>query len=408
LPADVKIAELRGACPGAPGAVRFTCQTRAQGKSEGKGEGIVMGWREVTDRTDYTYQLRLTDLKPDTVYQYEIMTAGPGGQPVHKSLRGRFQTAPPADRHADVTFTVISCQGYKDLDHPDGYHIYPAMAALQPHFFVPTGDNVYYDNDDFPANTVALARHHWHRMHGLPRHVAFHLQTPGYWEKDDHDTLSDDCWPTLNAKKMRPLTFADGLAIFREQVPMGEKTYRTVRWGKDLQIWLTEGRDFRSPNSAPDGPDKTIWGREQKDWLVKTLLASDATWKILISPTPIVGPDRVGKRDNHSNASFRHEGDEFRAWVKKHLPENFFVVCGDRHWQYHSAHPETGLHEFGTGAASDAHAGGSPGEDRKYHRFHRVKAGFVSVRVTREKGQSILVFRHHDVHGKVVHEHRVG
>ena len=45
---------------------------------------------------------------------------------------------------------------------------------------------------------------------------------------------------------------------------MGEQTYRTFRWGKDLQIWLVEGRDFRSPNNMPDGPDKTIWGAEQK------------------------------------------------------------------------------------------------------------------------------------------------
>ena len=256
------------------------------------------------------------------------------------------------------------------------------------------------------ANTIALARHHWHRMHGLPRHVAFHLQTPGYWEKDDHDTLSDDCWPTLNPKKMLPLTFTDGLAIFREQVPMSEKTYRSVRWGKALQVWMTEGRDFRSPNNAHDGPDKSIWGKEQKEWLLTTLRQSDADFKVLVSPTPLVGPDRPKKSDNHSNAAFRHEGDEFRQWAMKNLPKNFFVVCGDRHWQYHSVHPQTGLHEFGTGAASDPHAGGTPGEDKNYHRFHRVKGGFVSVTVRRVKNMSTIVFRHHDVMGKVVHEYQ--
>ena len=84
--------------------------------------------------------------------------------------------------------------------------------------------------------------------------------------------------------------------------------YRTVRWGKDLEVWLVEGRDFRSPNNMPDGPDKSIWGGEQKEWLKKTLLASDATFKILVSPTPIVGPDRGNKADNHANSRVRSRG----------------------------------------------------------------------------------------------------
>ena len=51
---------------------------------------------------------------------------------------------------------------------------------------------------------------------------------------------------------MLPLTFRDGLALFREQVPVGPRPYRTFRWGRHVQIWLTEGRDFRSPNTLAD------------------------------------------------------------------------------------------------------------------------------------------------------------
>ena len=148
------------------------------------------------------------------------------------------------------------------------------------------------------------------------------------------------------------LTFEEGLRIFREQVPMGERTYRTFHWGKTLQIWLVEGRDFRSPNNMPDGPQKTIWGAEQKQWLQRTLVESDADWKILVSPTPIVGPDRDNKHDNHSNPDFAHEGREFREWVKANVADSFFNINGDRHWQYHSVHPETGLHEFRPGGGA--------------------------------------------------------
>lgn len=390
-----------GACPGAAGRVRLRYGTR-----EDLADARETPWVDVTLKTDFTHQFRLADLTSATVYHYSAHTTGPGGTPKHASLRGRFSTAPSPRDFVDLTFAAITCRAYKDIDHKDGFHIYEAMAKLNPKFITPNGDNVYYDGEDPRATTIPVARYHWNRMYGMSRHINFHLQVPGYWTKDDHDCLANDCWPGVKPKLMLPLTFEDGLRLFREQVPMGDTTYRTFRWGKGLQIWLVEGRDYRSPNTMKDGPNKTIWGADQKKWLKETVLASDADWKVLITPTPIVGPDRPNKNDNHANAAFAHEGDEMRRWFAQQVPNNFFVICGDRHWQYHSVHPKTGVHEFCCGAASDPHAGGSPGEDPKWHRFHRVKGGFLSVAVARPGAQSTITFRLHDVFGKVLYEYQ--
>lgn len=383
---------LEGACPGAPGRVRVRYGTR-----EDLADARETDWAEVTAATDFSHQHLLTGLKPATVYHYAAETAGPAGTPRHTALSGRFETALPADSRTDITCCVLTCQMYNDLDHVDGFHIYPAMAKLDPKFVAFTGDNVYYDSEEPRAVTAELARYHWQRMYSLPRHVELLRRVTTYWEKDDHDTVNDDSWP---GRSMGQLTFAQGQEIFRQQVPMSASIFRTFRWGKDLQIWLTDGRDFRSPNDMPDGPQKTIWGAAQKQWLKQTVKASDATWKVLISPTPLVGPDRSNKNDNHANNGFRHEGDEIRAWFKENVPDNLFTVCGDRHWQYHSVHPQSGLNEFAVGPASDQHAGGSPGLDKTYHRFHRVLGGFLSIRV---HGGSIL-FQHRDVQGTVVYE----
>jgi alkaline phosphatase D len=391
----VPVDKLEGACPGAPGRVRVR-----YGAKEDLSDARATDWAEVTEATDFIHKFRLTELKPAAVYHYATDTTGPGGAPVHGALRGRFETAPAAVTSAEVRFCVMTCQGYPDRGHPDGHDIYPAMLAVGPRFAVLTGDLVYYDNDPPRAVTPRLARYHWERMFSLPRLLEFNRQVAAYWLKDDHDTLDNDSWP---GRKAGELTFAEGQAIFRRQTPMGGgPAYRTFRWGRDLQVWFTDGRDHRSPNNTPDGPGKTIWGAEQKAWFRKTVKESTATWKVLISPTPLVGPDRKGKNDNHSNAGFAHEGDELRGWLKETVPENFFVVCGDRHWQYHSVHPKTGLNEFSVGAASDEHAGGSPGENKDYHRFHRVKGGFLSVAA----GPAGIVFRHHDVRGAVVYERK--
>lgn len=402
LPRDTKIDNLRGACPGAPGRVRLRYSTSAD-----LADARSTDWQAVAADTDFTHQFRLAELQPATTYYYAAEGADPAGREQEQPLRGQFQTAPRADDFADVTFTVITCMMYRDLDHADGFHMFPAMAQLTPKFCVATGDNVYYDSDDVRVNSIDLARHHWHRMAALPRHRDFYLRVPGYWEKDDHDAYFNDCWPTMRVKSVLPFTFEQGLQVYREQVPMSRLPYRTFRWGQGLQIWLVEGRDYRSPNTMKDGPEKTIWGAEQKKWLKDSLLASTAVFKVLISPTPIVGPDRKNKSDNHCNDAFQHEGDEMRSFLQKNLPERFITVNGDRHWQYHSVHPEKGVHEFGCGPASDIHASGSPGLNKEYHRFHRVMGGFLSISVARRGQQNALTVRHHDVRGQVVYEHRI-
>jgi alkaline phosphatase D len=395
---ETRIEDLEGACPGAPGRVRLLVSTR-----DDLRKARPTRWLDVSPTADFTAQFPLTGLKPDTVYFYAAETAGHTGS-MHDPLTGTFRTAPRPRDPASVSFTMTTCQKYSQLDHNEGFHIYDSMLRLSPHFFISAGDIVYYDSDDPRATTPELARYHWQRMFSFPRHMRLLQNVPGYWAKDDHDTLTDDTWPTQPQGPEMKLTFEQGLGIFREQVPMGPRTYRTFRWGKTLQIWLVEGRDFRSPNPMPDGPEKTIWGVAQKEWLKRSLLASDADWKILVSPTPIVGPDRTNKRDNHSNLSFAHEGREFREWARAHLGESFFNINGDRHWQYHSVHPETGTHEFSVGAASDSHAGGSPGFDPRFHRFHLVKGGFLHVETARAGRESHIHFRLRNVLGGVTYQ----
>jgi len=58
------------------------------------------------------------------------------------------------------------------------------------------------------------------------------------------------------------------------------------------------------------------------------------SFKVIISPTPLVGPDDAAVE------------------VKGGL---VVLICGDRHWQYHSIHPNR-FHEFSCGALTEANA----------------------------------------------------
>lgn len=391
--------ELQGSVPGSPGRVRLKYDSNVN-----FFDPVITDWVEVGAEADFTHHFRLSGLEPATAYYFEVETGDLDGKTLHKSLNGRFETAPPEDAYQTVAFTAVTGQANRDHDDPEGFKIYRSMLELAPKFIVPTGDTVYYDSDAPLVTSLELARFHWHRMYSFPTLRRFHLSVTGYWEKDDHDSYHNDNWPGMSRDYMGTFDWDQGLQVYAEQVPMSALPYRTFRWGKGLQVWLVEGRDFRSANTDPDGPEKSIWGAAQKRWLKQTLLASDADWKVLVSPTPIVGPDRSNKADNHANDAFRNEGDEMRQWFAQNLPDDFFIVCGDRHWQYHSVHPDTGVQEFSSGPATDEHAGGSPGQDEDYHRFHRVAGGFVSVTAEKILDESRIAFRHHDVDGDVVYE----
>ncbi len=382
---------IEGACPGMEGQVRLFY------KAADEREWRQTEWTPVDPNRDFTQQIVLENLKPNSKYYLQVETqADDYGQ----VIKGEFRTAPAPEQPAKITFTVSTGQAYNDMDLPDqGFKIYPAMLRLNPNFFVHTGDIVYYDR---LAKNSALARWHWQRTYSLPTNVEFHKNIPSYFIKDDHDTWMNDCWPGMQTRYMGDFTFEQGQSIFLEQVPMRQPTYRTFRWGKDLQIWLVEGRDYRSPNTMPGGPEKTIWGQKQIQWFKETVQQSDATFRVLISPTPIIGPDRESKRDNHSNAAFQTEGEELRSFIASQ--KNMAVICGDRHWQYVSVDRKTGVKEYSCGPASNEHAGGWTNDmQRAEHRYLNVTGGFLAVTVEREGGTPLFSVAHYDVDGEVLH-----
>ncbi len=427
-----------GDVPGAAGVARFELST-----SQDFTDSQPTGWLQATAENDFIVKTKVDGLSAGTRYHYRLVY-GPSEERVTTGPTRTFRTHDGAEGTGDVSFVVVTGMNYfqfygsprRAYTGPDkdlGYPALKTMLDLQPDFFVGTGDNVYYDVlYQGRAATPEAMRKKWHEQFVQPRFVDLFAQVPTYWEKDDHDYRYNDGDNTTDAEPLPEL----GNAIFREQVPVTDPaepnpvTYRTHRVNRDLQIWLTEGRDYRSPNMATGGPEKTLWGEEQREWLKRTLLESDATFKILISPTPMIGPDdaeQAGrpaeghdevKRDNHTQVGgFRYERDEFFAWLLEHdfLDKNFYIVCGDRHWQYHSIHP-TGFEEFSTGALIDANSRmgrppGDPGsndpdaEIQQPYTYDEPTGGFLRISVSPEP-EPTAVFGFYDENGTLLHEAR--
>ena len=430
--------------PGVSGGVRFFLEEHG---SIADSRSLM---REVEAAPEHDYIARATfeGLSPGTNYVCRtelVSTADPPTQ--QPGPTARFKTLPGPATAAPVKFVVVTGMNYakfhgddridraqhlvenntelpKPYDGPDKHLGYPALASilkLKPDFFVGTGDNVYYDTPDNPrAETIPELRQKWHEQFLQPRYRDLFAEVPTYWMVDDHDYRIDD---GDNTGDHLP-TPEQGRLMMLEQLPIAPmddteaKTYRTHRVSRDLQIWFPENRIYRSPNEMEDGPEKTIWGTEQKTWLKRTLTESDATFKLLISPTPMVGPDDLRKTDNHTNhGGFRHERDEFFAWLKETGldQKHFYILCGDRHWQYHAVHP-SGIEEFSCGALVDANSrlGRRPGDPegtdpegliRQLYSQEPRSGGFMIVESDPASGDTAprLVFTWHDEHGEVLH-----
>lgn len=415
--------------PGSRGVGRFEFST-----NPGFEDASATDWLTAKADYDFILKTKVAGLKANTRYYYRLLY-GLKRNSTKTSPTGTFKTLAGKDGNTEVSFVVVTGMNYMSFHHgiprkgkrtgeraytgPDKHLGYPALAAMlhmKPDFFVGTGDNVYYDShDDQEATDTKGIRQKWRQQFAQQRFVDLFRETATYWEKDDHDHRFNDC----DREGDRPPASDLGIRLFREQVPVVDptdpkaKTYRTFRLNKHVQIWLVEGRDYRSPNKMPDGPDKTLWGAEQIAWLKRTLKASDATYKLLISPTPMVGPDDAYKRDNHTNhKGFRTEGRAFFQWIKEQGldRQGFYTICGDRHWQYHSVDP-TGIEEFSSGALVDANSrlGRNPGdpkstdpkaEIKQLHTQTEASGGFLRVAVDKN---AVAKFEFYDENGVLLY-----
>lgn len=310
---------------------------------------------------DLTARARLDALAPDTRYEYRVQAEGVA------AVTGGFRTAPAADRATPLRLlwsADLGARGYcRPLDR--GYAAFDAMAARRPDRFLFLGDTIYADHRctgggiapgaDFVARTLAEfhARHRYSREDAA---VQRFLRRTGVWATwDDHDVRNNFAGPHEPLMPVGRQAFVDYWPI---DTPPGDATrlHRRFRHGRLAEILVLDTRQYRSRDCRPDGADKTLLGEPQRRWLLESLAASTAVWKLVASSVPLSIPkawpcgDSWAARDLLAfSTGFARERNAILRALRDRGVANVVFLAGDVHFALLAEHepwPGFRIHEL--------------------------------------------------------------
>ncbi|MGG3562701.1 glycerophosphodiester phosphodiesterase family protein [Neobacillus rhizosphaerae] len=288
---------------------------------------------------DFTVNVNATGLKPDTTYFYRAHAISS-----KYTVNGSFKTAPEENSLKPLTMVWGGDTGGQGEIPP--FNSFKAMSALNPDFFLFSGDTIYADNKtpavpNPPSETVEdfWAKYKENRTDAGLRSLLQKTGTFAIW--DDHEVTNDFSGPT------QPLT-PTGLRAFKDYWPMSsersteDKLYQKYSWGNTMDMIILNNRGYRSPNTQADGADKTMLGKEQLEWLKQQLLASDAKVKLVATSVPISIPTgKAMARDGWANGNqvnpndptgYENEFKQISDFIIEKEIKNVFFVTTDVHF----------------------------------------------------------------------------
>ena len=214
---------------------------------------------------------------------------------------------------------------------------------------------------------------HWryNRADGASQRLLGTTSYVGVW--DDHEVVND-FGPLTDAPSTPPYTGVHllpiGLDAFLDYTPISAmpasrgRLYRSLRWGRHLELFVLDTRQYRDANFAPDSPvqPKTMLGSQQLAWLKEGLARSDATWKVIVSSVPMsipTGFPLTNGRDGWANfdqtTGFERELLDILRFMKEQGIENSVWITTDVHfaevfrYRPFAEEPSFTVHELATG-----------------------------------------------------------
>ncbi|PHI21659.1 phosphodiesterase [Lewinellaceae bacterium SD302] len=281
--------------------------------------------------TAFTAKLLADQVEPGIEYNYQLYI---NDQPIKLDYPTTFTTPPVWRwRNDPPEFSVAmgSCTYINDVpyDRPgkgygSEYEIFTSIDAKQPNLMLWLGDNTYLREPDWYSRTGVF--HRYTHTRSVPEMQPLLARTHNYATWDDHDfgpNNSDRTW-------VRKELTTEAFELF-----WGNLTFGTPDFGgitsmfryNDVDFFLLDNRSFRSPNDLKHG-EKTVLGKAQLEWLIESLVFSDASYKMVCIGGQVLNTHQGGE-------TYARLAPLEREYLLKRIEEegikNVVFLTGDRH-----------------------------------------------------------------------------
>ena len=313
--------------------------------------------------SDFSVKAQIKGLKPYTQYYYRFATKS------KDSPVGRFRTALPADSNEKVRFAFFSCQ-----DYTFGYYnAHAAMAKDDLDFVVNLGDYIYAEayhkagadgvRTDPIGEAVTLQQYRdkykLYRTDANLRAMHANFAMVSTW--DDHEVQDNYAGGAgadgglAPAKKYSLERQKAGYQAFFESMPInpikggpGERIYRSLRFGKHVEIIMLDERQYRDNQPLDDAgqvdltkPEnvaalkapRQFLGDKQLAFLKERLKKSTATWKVIANETMMMNTKFTAAADYNLDdwTGYQAQRSEVLSYIRDNSIKNVISVVGDIH-----------------------------------------------------------------------------
>jgi alkaline phosphatase D len=250
---------------------------------------------------DFAATAVLTGLQADTEYHYRVGVDGQFGQTY------TFTTPPLPSTTGQHRFAFGSCAKFEDQP------IFSAIEAYDPELFLFVGDN-HYGN----TTTLSDSRQFYRWSRERPERAAFLHNRSILATWDDHDFAGNGSDGTSPARQAMLRTFVENWANPSAGLAGTPGTFFQTSWG-DVDVFMLDTRYHRGPNDS-------LLGAVQEQWLLDGLAASTATFKLVARGTQF-----TAQGSSDSWASFPASRDALLQGIVSRNIEGVVLLSGDIH-----------------------------------------------------------------------------
>jgi alkaline phosphatase D len=192
----------------------------------------------------------------------------------------------------------------------------------QPTAMIWGGDNVYFREGDWETAADMAARYSHTRSDSNIKKVLNSIPNYAVW--DDHDFGPNDSNGSFQFKN-------ESAKVFRQMWPnQGYVLSSGPVYGKssihDVDIYFLDNRFFRT-GKLKDSSSQML-GKEQISWLMNDLIASKASFKLIVVGSQILNTEAVFE----TYANHTEERAYFLNQIAQHQIKNVILLSGDRHF----------------------------------------------------------------------------